>query len=98
MMDLTKFTCVEGSKTDKELVFLGLSTCGFCKRARAYLEEEGWSYSYVDIDKIEREERMAMKDDVKARFTPDMLYPFLIIDDSDYLKGFKKEQWVEKLG
>ena len=98
MMDLTKFTSVEGTKKDKELIFLGLSTCGFCKRARKYLEEEGWAFSYVDIDKLEREDRIAMKDDVKSRFTPDLLYPFLIIDDSDYLKGFKVDQWVDKLG
>ncbi|MDC7227520.1 MAG: glutaredoxin family protein [Spirochaetales bacterium] len=98
MMDLTKFTMIEGSKSDKDLVFLGLSTCGFCKRARKFLDEEGWSYNYIEIDKLDREERIALKTDVKTRFSPDLLYPFLIINDSEYVKGFKKDQWEEKLG
>lgn len=97
MIDVTKFTKIEGTKSDKDLLFLGLSTCGFCKRARKYLDEEGWSYNFVDIDKLEREDRIALKDDVKSRFEPNLLYPFLIINDSDYVKGFKKDQWADKL-
>lgn len=97
MIDLTNFTKIEGSKNDKDLVFLGLSTCGFCKRAKSFLTEEGWSFTYLEIDKLDREERITLKDDIKKRFSPDMLYPFLIIDDSDFVKGFKKDQWLEKL-
>lgn len=97
MMDLTKFTKIEGLKSDKDLVFLGLSTCGFCKRARKYLDEQGWTYHFVDIDKLEREERIALKQDVKSRIAPDLLYPFLIINDSEFVKGFKKDQWEDKL-
>lgn len=98
MMDLNVFTKVEGTRSDKQLAFLGLSTCGFCKRARKFLEEEGWTYSYVEVDKLEREARLKLKEDVKDRFAPDILYPFLIIDDADFVKGFKKDQWIEKLG
>jgi len=97
MMDTSIFTRVDGSKKDKDLVFLGLSTCGFCKRARTFLEEEDYAYSYVDIDKLDREIRLRLKDDVKKRFTDDFLYPMLIIDDADYVKGFKKDIWLEKL-
>ena len=97
MIDLNLFTKKEGTKTEKQLVFLGLSTCGFCKRARKYLDSEGFSYSYVDIDKMDKDERVKLKDEVKARFSPDLLYPFLIIDDSEYVKGFRKEEWQEKL-
>ena len=98
MMDLNIFTKVEGSKNDKDLVFLGLSTCGFCRRARKFLDEENWTYNYVEVDKLEREARLKLKDEVKDRFSSDILYPFLIIDDSDFVKGFKKDQWIEKLG
>lgn len=98
MMDTSVFTRVDGSKNDKDLLFLGLSTCGFCKRARKFLEEEGYSFSFVDIDKLDREVRIPLKDDIKKRFSPDLLYPMLIINDSDFIKGFKKDQWVEKLG
>ncbi|MBI9107506.1 MAG: glutaredoxin [Spirochaetales bacterium] len=98
MMDTSIFTRFEGSKSDKDLVFLGLSTCGFCKRAKAFLEEEDYAFSFVDIDKLDRDVRMSLKDDVKKRFTPDILYPMLIIDDADFLTGFKKDHWLEKLG
>jgi len=97
MMDNSIFTRVDGSKKDKDLVFLGLSTCGFCKRARTFLEEEDYAYSFVDIDKLDREVRLTLKDDVKKRFTDDFLYPMLIINDTDYIKGFKKDIWLEKL-
>ena len=97
MMDMKVFTKVEGSKTDKDLVFLGLSTCGFCKRARKFLEEHGFSYSYVDIDKLDRDVRVEIKDEVRKNYTDDLLYPILLIDNSEYVKGFKKDQWAEKL-
>jgi glutaredoxin len=97
MMDTSIFTRVEGLKNDKDLLFLGLSTCGFCKRARTFLEEEGYTYSFVDIDKLDREVRIPLKDDVKKRFSSDLLYPMLIVDDADFVKGFKKDQWLEKL-
>ncbi len=97
MMDTSIFTRVDGTKNDKDLMFLGLSTCGFCKRARTFLKEEGYSFSFVDIDKLDREVRVSLKDDVKKRFTPDLLYQMLIIDDKDFIKGFKKDQWIDKL-
>ena len=98
MMDLNIFTRVDGTKNGKDLVLLGLSTCGFCKRARAFLDAEGWAYGFTDIDKLDREVKISLKDDVKKRFSPDLLYPFLIIDDADFVKGFRKDQWLEKLG
>lgn len=97
MMDLTLFTEVKGSKTNKKLVFIGLSTCGFCKRAKTFLDDEGWNYSFLYIDKLSREERVKIKDDIRKTFTPDLSYPFLIIDDSEYLKGFRRDQWELKL-
>jgi glutaredoxin len=97
MIDLSIFTRVDGTKKEKDLVFLGLSTCGFCKRAKAFLNEEGFSYHYVDVDKLDRDTRLAVKADIKERFTPNLLYPLIIIDDKEYLSGFKKDQWIEKL-
>ncbi len=97
MINLDELVKVEGERSDKVLVFMGLSTCGFCRRARKLLEENGWAYYYAEIDKMEREKKIALKKDVKERFVEDLLYPILIIDDSDYLKGFKKELWLQTL-
>ena len=97
MMNVEIFKKVEGSKQDRELYFIGLSTCGFCRRAKSFLEEEGFAYSYVDVDRLDREVRLDLKADIRRRFTEDLLYPMLVIDDADFIKGFKKEDWLEKL-
>ncbi len=97
MMDLNDFTRVEGEKNDKELVFLGLSTCGFCRKAKTFLNEGNYAYHFVDVDKLDRDERMKIKDEIKKRFTPDILYPFLIVNDDHYISGFKQADWEKEL-
>jgi glutaredoxin-like protein NrdH len=91
------FTKVDGEKHDKVLVLIGLSTCGFCKRAKTLLDDENWSYSFVFIDNMKRDDRILLKRELKSRFTSDLIYPFLIINNEDFLNGFNKDQWIQKL-
>ena len=52
MFDSHEWNQVEGKGEIEDLTLLALSTCGFCKRARAFLDAEGWAYGFTDIDKL----------------------------------------------
>ena len=48
---------VEGSKKDRNITILTLSTCMWCKKCKAWLKDRDIQYRYVDVDKIKYEEK-----------------------------------------
>jgi len=47
---------------DKHKIFLtALSTCMWCKKGKQWLIDQGYKYSYVDIDKLPVEEKNELK-------------------------------------
>lgn len=88
---------IEGDNSKKELKFFSLSTCGFCKRARAFLDENRFSYSMAELDHVPEKEKTRLKEAFFSRFGRRMSFPCLIIDDSSYLIGFIKPHWEEEL-
>ena len=41
----------------RKVMLYALSTCGWCKKARTFLDENKVSYRYVYVDKLEGEAR-----------------------------------------
>ncbi|MBN2325267.1 MAG: glutaredoxin family protein [Spirochaetes bacterium] len=98
MFDYVDFTEVPGDSRGHELKLFALSTCGFCKRAIAFLKENEVGYSYVYVDRLQMGEKKRVKDEFYKRFMTQMLYPALVIDGNDTLVGFTEEAWKQKLG
>ena len=93
MFDYVDFQHREGSIKDRELKLFALSTCGFCKKAMAFLEENNLDYEYVFVDLIDSEVKNKIKADFEKRFEKKMLFPTLIVDDEEFLGGFIKVYW-----
>jgi glutaredoxin-like protein NrdH len=88
---------VEGEKRDHTVFLYTLSTCGWCKRTKEFLKEQGVEYEYMDVDTCTSEERRATIADLKARSAP-MGFPLAIIDDETIISGYKPDRYKEALG
>jgi len=86
------------SGEDRGDVFLyALSTCVWCKKTKALLNELGVAYRYLDVDLVSPGEREAVMREV-ARWNPQRNFPTLVIDGQRVIIGFKPEQIKEALG
>ena len=81
----------------KKVRFFALSTCGWCKMTKAFLTDNSVEYEYVDVDKLDMEERELINKDIKNRGAR-LAFPTIIIDDNTVITGFKKDKLTEALG
>lgn len=93
-----QFVKKDGNRADHDIVVYALSTCGFCKRALAFLDEKGFAYRYIYVDQIPFETKAEIKKLLKERFNENVAFPFVVIDDSAHLVGFIEPDWVRTLG
>lgn len=82
---------VEG-KNNKHKVFLyALSTCGWCKKTKALLKELDCTYSYLDVDLLEKHESEKVDDEVK-KWNPAKTYPTIIVNDKTCIVGYDPDK------
>ena len=99
-MDLSVFDFMEmpGEDDRHQIILIGLSTCGFCKKAIEFLNENSISYKYLFIDKIPAEKKILLKEEFKKEYGKSFLYPTAIIDGKEILNGFIRLSWENTLG
>ncbi|MCX5807377.1 MAG: glutaredoxin family protein [Proteobacteria bacterium] len=86
------------SGSDKgNLVLYTLSTCIWCKKTKAFLNEIGVQYDYVDMDILEGEEREKMLEDLK-HWNPKCSFPSLVINNEACVIGYDVEKIKEGIG
>jgi glutaredoxin len=74
-----------------------LSTCGWCRKMKAWLNDAGLAYSYVDVDLVPPEEKAYVVEELK-RWNVRCSYPTAVINQSQCLVGFDPEKLKEILG
>jgi glutaredoxin-like protein NrdH len=87
---------VDGQKKGK-LVLFALSTCGWCKKTRALIEDLNADYDYVYVDLLKGKEREEVVEMVK-KWNPQVSFPTLVINDEKSIVGYKEEEIKEVLG
>ncbi|MDA3850114.1 MAG: glutaredoxin domain-containing protein [Spirochaetaceae bacterium] len=97
MFDTLEFHINEGIKKEKDLILLALTTCGFCKRAMAYLDAQDFKYRYFYADELDLEKKTALKQEFKDHFGNTLHFPTLIIDNKEFLVGFIQPAWEMEL-
>jgi glutaredoxin-like protein NrdH len=82
---------------DRKVEFYGISTCGWCRKTREWLDSHNIPYNLVYLDLIEGEE----KEDVKARvskYVSRISVPIIIINEGEkVIQGYKPEEYEECL-
>ena len=58
---------VEGEKGDHDLLLFALSTCGWCRKARNFLDGNSLAYRYVYVDLLEGDAQKEVFEEVKKR-------------------------------
>jgi len=87
---------VAGKKKGQVMLY-ALSTCGWCKKTKALLDELGVEYDYTDVDLLVGEEQNVVVKEIE-KFNPDCNFPTLVIDSQKCIIGFKEDDIREALG
>ena len=93
-MPITK---VEGENRGHRVFLYALSTCGWCKKTKQFLRDNGVEYEYMDVDISTREEKRAAIERLKEKGAP-LAFPVIIVDDDRIISGFKQDAIREALG
>ena len=86
---MAEFTKVKG-KDIGNIKLYALSTCGWCKKTKAFLNDNGISYTYVDVDKLDDKELAEVRNE-QMRHNPSGSFPTIVVDDDQCIIGFDKE-------
>lgn len=81
---------VEGREVAPLLLY-ALSTCGWCKKTKALLNELGVAYEYIDLDGLAGEEKEKARAEVR-QWNPNCSLPTLVVDNRTCIVGFQEER------
>ncbi len=90
------FTQVNGRDLGDVKIY-ALSTCGWCRKTKAYLSSHGVKYAYVDVDLLSGE-ALAQARAEQVRFNPAGSFPTIVIDNKDCIVGFDEEKLATRFG
>ena len=83
---MADFTKVSGRDIGAVKVY-ALSTCGWCKRAKAYLSDHNVGYAYIDVDRLSEDELQAVRKE-QLRHNPSGSFPTIVIGEEKCIIGF----------
>ena len=88
---------VEGPRDTHKIFLTTLSTCMWCKRGKQWLRDGGYAFSYVDIDKLPKEEKNEMKKQLQSVFGIRPRFPFIVVNSVLWNSGYNPDEWEELL-
>lgn len=75
-----------------------ISTCGYCKAAKAFLREQGIPFEFIDIDLLEDDEkRRTLKEAREIAGVDRIAFPTIVIDETVII-GFREGEIRKALG
>lgn len=87
---------MDEENTNSDIIIYSLSTCSHCKAAKKFIGDCAVKYEFIDVDMLDREERMAILEDVK-KVNPRCSFPTIVIGDK-VVVGYREDQIKEALG
>lgn len=88
---------VDGEKNSEEdIVIFTLSTCMWCKKCKRFLDDRKIKYRYIDIDKIDREDKSKILDYLRSEYEERISYPFLVCNKG-HVAGYNPNKYVDLL-
>ena len=88
---------VEGTRSEKQVRFYGLSTCVWCKRTRQLLEDNDVAFDFIYVDLLRGKERKDAIEQVR-KWNPATSFPTLVVDEEQSVVGYKPDQIKGALG
>jgi glutaredoxin-like protein NrdH len=73
-----------------------LSTCSHCKATKKFLNDNGITFEFVDVDQVQGTQREIILEEV-VKYNPQRSFPTIIIGDK-IIVGFKEDDIRKALG
>lgn len=93
-----QFIEIEGRRQERAITVYALSTCGFCKRALAFLQANGFAHKYMYVDLLPMDKKADLKKTLAAKYGAEVSFPYAVIDEAEVLVGFIEPDWKKTLG
>lgn len=87
---------VEG-KNVGNVVLYALSTCVWCRKTKTLLNELGVDYYYIDVDRLDGDERQQVMAEV-GKWNPKRSFPTIVVNESSVIVGFDEPKINEFAG
>ena len=71
----------------KRVRMWALSTCGWCKKTKKFLDDEGVPYECTDVDLLPPEDKQAAREELST-FNPKRSYPTVVVGDDEVVRGY----------
>lgn len=78
------------------IMLYALSTCGWCRKTKALLDELGVEYKYVDVDLLDGDSKKEALGEL-SRWNERQSFPTLVIGNSQSIVGYQEEKTREAL-
>lgn len=79
-----------------KVMFYGLSTCGWCKKTKNFLDTHGVDYELTYVDLLTGAERQQVMNEV-SRWNPRLTFPTVVVDSKVTIIGYNEERLREAL-
>ncbi len=75
----------------RDIMVYALSTCGWCRKTKEFLEQLGveYDYEYVDLLKGDDRDKAIM---IVRQWNPNSSFPTIVINDKDCIVGYKEDE------
>jgi glutaredoxin-like protein NrdH len=77
-----------------QLMLYTLSTCGWCKKTKALLQELNVAFDFMEVDTLDKEARASTLEEIK-KWNPACTFPSLIVNNESCIVGFKETKLRE---
>jgi glutaredoxin-like protein NrdH len=81
----------------KKVRFFALSTCGWCKKTKRFLDAHNVDYEIDYVDLLSGADRTRVMAEME-RWNPRRTFPTVVVDDNEVVVGFKEDRLREVLG
>ncbi len=93
---MADFIKVSGRDVGNIKIFT-LSTCGWCRKTKAFLNDNGIEYTYIDVDKLEGNETDAVRQE-QMKFNKSGSFPTIVINDKECIVGYDEDALKALIG
>ena len=80
-----------------DILLYTLSTCGWCRKTKAFLNELGVAYDYIDVDLPEGEDAQEATKEI-VKLNPSCSFPTLVVNQTQCIIGFQEDKIREVIG
>lgn len=93
---MAEYTHVSG-KDFGNIRMYTLSTCGWCKKTKAFMKEHNVEFSYIDVDLLAPDEQEAIRKE-QIGYNPAGSYPTIVIDSDYCIVGYDELKLKRLIG